>query len=164
MPDFAYEDVTEAIRNIFRGQHAFTDTTRTTAVQQIRTIGEDRIFPGRRPENAKRPWIEDTEVGSDPRYGTQQGRLKHASFIEIVCHANDREIAMRLGRAVIQCLDALSATIWTKRGDLDICSSYLESSNEPTPDKIPDASKDYEFEYDTTWKITHSRILPTVSN
>lgn len=155
---FTLRDPSEAIRAVLRGEHVFSDTTRATAVEEVRNIAEDRIYSGRRPQNSKRPWIQVSIVGTNRKFNLHAESDCGETFIEITAWSKDRTRCYRLADAIRQALAGCNDTITTSLGSVEI-SCTLDGEGENDPDKAPDASKDYEFAYDLSFRVFHTELV-----
>lgn len=147
--------LTEAIRNLLRDEQEFIEPDRTQAAKDLRAITHDRIYSGRR-DTVDGAWVDMSVVALDPSHSTTKGLTNGSQeFVEIVCHSWDSDEAHDMSAAVSVCLDSLRMDVKTRRGVVQIGSMRLVDRGENDPQKLADASAQWEFMNDLTFAVRY---------
>ena len=162
MTDFQFLDITEAIREILIGEVTLTDSTRKLAQSEVRHLGADNIYNGRRPADSEHDWISillmDQEIVED----TEAPGACGWSIVRTSIYAKQPRTRTRLYAAVRQTLQRIDVSV-TVRGsgtDLRISSCLMLPSGQEEPDDIRDASDEWWNEHPIDWRIRHNLIAP----
>jgi len=161
MAEFEYDNITEAFRNLLRGDHTLIDPTRVNAQIEVRNICRDRIYSGRKPQGTTQgPWIDCVRISDDPQFTTTAGESSSSSsLVEVTVHAQDNATASRLAAACKLVLNLIRTTVECDESeDVKIGSCIHRDDGQQDPSKIPDASADYDFQVDLLFSVMHSRV------
>lgn len=162
-----HKRLTEAIQALLSDKHKFTESERTDAARSLRSKCEDRIYSGRRPEDERGggAWVDMQIVGLDPSYTTSKNGISNGSqdFVEVVCHGWDSNEVHDMAAAVEEVLSSFRGSVKTSRGLLKIGSTWMVDLGENDPQKLPDASKRWEFMIDLTFGVRWQRDRVTVA-
>jgi hypothetical protein len=165
MTEFDHQDICEALRNILRGEHTFTDATRITAIEQVQHLAEARIYRGRRPQGVGLgPFISITKPSVLREYALHGEVDEVESAVEIICYSLDADLTDRLQDAIRQSLTSLKADITVGTSTITIGGCTLDEEGDFEPDDPRDASDEYIFMYRQSWRINHSQVVPAGVN
>jgi len=154
-------DITEAFRAVLRGEHELTDATRKSAQQQVRTLVEDRVFVGRKPQTVTGGHVLLSVADVEREYLLSGEMDSCRTLVEVTVADENRRRMLMSWEGIRQAFTSLKTSVTTQDGAVVIQGCTLESESEPPPDGPVDASQRFTYVYQGFFRVTHSAKVPS---
>jgi hypothetical protein len=142
------------------GTHTPTDANRISAQQQVRTLCQDRVYRGRKPQdNTRKDTILLRFTSNLPELLLSGEDDCTTSTVTVQCLSQSDYRASLLSEGVRQLVTTFSDTVTTPAGDV-IAQIFPEDKDAPEPEPPSDGSPWFEFEYIAVYRVVHTIVSP----
>lgn len=154
--------IVKAFEHLLTGKHVPTDATRLLGQQQVRALVEDRVFRGRKPQDASKDSILISRTAVEPEYllsGEDDCPFSTLEVTFLFASAEKMDLCQDAARQLLTGLSG--AAVETPAGTVTIANCELIDQDEPDPEPPADGSVDFQFRYIHIYRVLHNQTVPT---